>query len=45
MSSIREIAKKANVSTATVSRVLNDSSTVKPETKKKVLDTIDRFDY
>ena len=45
MSSIKEIAKKANVSTATVSRVLNDSSTVKPETKKKVLDTIDRFDY
>lgn len=33
---VREIAKKANVSAATVSRVLHQSEQVKPETRKKV---------
>ena len=32
---VREIAKKANVSAATVSRVLHQSEQVKPETRKK----------
>ena len=33
---ITEIAKRANVSTATVSRTLNQSGTVRPETARKV---------
>jgi LacI family transcriptional regulator len=33
---IGEIARRANVSTATVSRTLNQSGTVRPETARKV---------
>lgn len=42
---IYDIAKQAGVSIATVSRVLNDSSSVKPKTRKKVLDVIERCGY
>lgn len=42
---IYDISKKAGVSIATVSRVLNGSSNVKPETRKKVMDIIDQYDY
>ena len=42
---IYDISKQAGVSIATVSRVLNGSPNVKPETRKKVMDIIDRYDY
>lgn len=40
-----EIAKLANVSRSTVSRVINNYSNVDPETKKKVLETIEKYGY
>ncbi len=42
---IYDISKKAGVSIATVSRVLNGSSSVSPATRKKVMDIIEEFDY
>ena len=45
MKTIADVAKAANVSTATVSRVLHDSSNVLPETKEKVLAVIKSMDY
>ena len=42
---INDIAKEAKVSLATVSRVLNDSGYVKDETRKRVLDVIEKFNY
>lgn len=42
---IYDISEKAGVSIATVSRVLNGSSKVKPKTKQKVLDAIQEFGY
>lgn len=42
---IKEIAKMANVSTATVSRVINDSDKVSKKTKKKVQQIIDEVGY
>ena len=36
----KEIAKRVNLSVATISRALNNDSKVKPETRKKVLDAI-----
>ncbi|MCL4509717.1 MAG: LacI family transcriptional regulator [Bacteroidetes bacterium] len=42
---IKEVAKKANVSTATVSRVLNSSEVVTEETKRRVLAVIDELNY
>jgi LacI family transcriptional regulator len=39
---IREVASEAGVSTATVSRVLNDSANVAPETRAVVLQAIER---
>lgn len=38
--SIKDVAKEAGVSIATVSRVLNDIDVVNEDTKKKVLDAI-----
>ena len=37
---IYDVAREANVSMATVSRVVNGNPNVKPTTRKKVLDTI-----
>lgn len=45
MSTIREVAAHAGVGIATVSRVLNDVPTVKPETRQKVLDAVVALDY
>lgn len=45
MSTIRDVAKLAGVSTATVSHVVNNSRTVRPETRKQVLDAIKRLNY
>lgn len=42
---IYDISEKAGVSIATVSRVLNGSTNVKPKTKKKVMDVIDKYGY
>jgi len=42
---IVDVAKRAGVSAATVSRVLNDSSLVSEKTKLKVLKTIEEMDY
>lgn len=42
---IYDISKKANVSIATVSRVLNGSTNVKEATRKKVMDIIEQNDY
>lgn len=42
---IREIAEKIGVSSATVSRVINQSGYVSEETKNKVLKAIDEYNY
>ena len=42
---ISDVAKKAGVSVATVSRVLNNSSSVTQKTVKKVQDAIDTLNY
>lgn len=42
---INDIAQKARVSTATVSRVINNSALVKPETRDKVLEIIEAYGY
>ncbi|MGL5956272.1 MAG: LacI family DNA-binding transcriptional regulator [Brevinema sp.] len=42
---IKAVAKLANVSSSTVSRVVNDSKAVSPELKQKVLDAIESLDY
>jgi len=42
---IREIANEANVSTATVSRVLNTPELVKQKTREKVLDIAEKLGY
>lgn len=42
---IREVAQSAGVSTATVSRVLNDSGYVSEDARKRVLETVDRMHY
>ncbi|TXL60555.1 catabolite control protein A [Cerasibacillus terrae] len=42
---IYDVAREANVSMATVSRVVNGNPNVKPSTRKKVLDTIERLGY
>ena len=42
---IKDVAKKANVSVATVSRVMNASDKVTPETRDKVLAVCDKLNY
>lgn len=42
---IYDVAREANVSMATVSRVVNGNPNVKPSTRKKVLETIERLGY
>lgn len=43
--SIKDVAREAGVSIATVSRVLNDIDVVNEETKKKVLEAIKKLEY
>lgn len=45
MSSVRAIAKQVGVSISTVSRALNDSLAVNPQTRERVLRAAKRFDY
>ena len=42
---IYDVAREAGVSMATVSRVVNGNKNVKRNTRKKVLEVIDRLDY
>lgn len=42
---LHEVARAADVSTATVTRVLQDSPRVLPETRKKVMDAVRRLGY
>lgn len=45
MASVRSIARLAGVSTATVSRVLNNSPSVEPSTRDKVMAMVAEMDY
>jgi LacI family repressor for deo operon, udp, cdd, tsx, nupC, and nupG len=45
VSTIYEVAKKAGVSTATVSRVLSQPDVVSPVTRRKVLQAVERLAY
>ncbi len=45
MASLKDVAQKAGVSTATVSRVINDGASVKPHTKEKVLQAMAELSY
>ncbi|MFN6991531.1 MAG: LacI family DNA-binding transcriptional regulator, partial [Fervidobacterium sp.] len=45
MANIREVAKLANVSIATVSRVINGSENVSEETRKKVFQAMKKLNY
>ena len=45
MATIKDVAQKAEVSTATVSRVLNNSDYVSPELKSRVHEAIDELGY
>ena len=45
MSNIREVAKRAGVSTATVSRVLSRPDVVSPDTRSRVLKAVERLGY
>lgn len=42
---IKDVAKEANVSIATVSRVLNENYFVSPELKTKVMNAIEKLNY
>ncbi|EFI41383.1 LacI family DNA-binding transcriptional regulator [Peptoniphilus sp. oral taxon 386] len=44
-STIKDVAKMADVSISTVSRVINDSKPVSPEAKRRVLHAIEVLDY
>lgn len=45
MVTIRDVAREAGVSVATVSRVLNKSGYVQEDTKKLVLEVIQKLNY
>lgn len=45
MTSIKDVAKAAGVSTATVSRVLANNAPIKAETRKRVLEAVARLNY
>ena len=44
-STLRDVARQANVSVATVSRVLNNNPRVSPDTRAKVMDVIDALHF
>ncbi len=45
MTTLKDIAKKANVSVATVSRYLNHKISIRPETEQNILDAIKELNY
>ncbi len=45
MSTIEDVAKEANVSVATVSRVINNPEIVKEQTKQRVYEAIEKLSY
>lgn len=45
MVTIKDIAKQMGVSVSTVSRALNNHPDIKPETKREVLEAMERFNY
>jgi LacI family fructose operon transcriptional repressor len=45
MTTIKDVAKAAGVSTATVSRVLANNALIKPETRERVLSAISQLNY
>jgi LacI family transcriptional regulator len=45
MTAIKEVAKRAGVSVATVSRVLNNNPNVSPENRDKVLRAVEELNY
>lgn len=45
MTTIRDVALAADVSTATVSAVLNESAYVSPKLKMRVIEAVDKLDY
>ena len=45
MASIRDVAKRANVGPATVSRVLNNSGYVSEETREKIENAMTELNY
>jgi len=45
MANIYEVARRAGVSTATVSRVLSQPNVVAPDTRRRVLQTVERLGY
>lgn len=45
MASIRDVAKEAGVATCTVSRVLNGTANVAPETQKKIEAAMEKLNY
>lgn len=45
MASIREVAKRAGVAACTVSRVLNGTAAVAPETRQKIEEAMKELDY
>ena len=44
-STIKDVAKIANVSEATVSRVMSNSNLISNKTKKKVMEVVRQLDY
>ena len=45
MANIYEVARRAGVSTATVSRVLSQPNMVSPDTRRKVMQAVELLDY
>ena len=45
MASIRDVAKEAGVAICTVSRLINGTANVEPETQKKIEDAMKKLDY
>lgn len=45
MTSINDVAKRANVSTSTVSKVLNNYKNISSKTREKVLEAVDELNY
>lgn len=45
MASIKDVAKAAGVSTATVSRVLSNGLHVRPEVRERVMEAVDQLAY